>query len=207
MDKIIEFTISPFPKIFHIGEKFIENLFKGEVEITEKIDGSQFDFGINKDGIIVMRSKGQDLTYKDVPKMFEKAKNQVERLSSLLREKFRDVYFYCEFLSQPHHNVLKYKRIPKNNLYLFGVKKGQNFVSDFNELCKFADLLEIERPNLLYQKEVKNIKEIEKLLEKESCLGGVKIEGFVVKNYNEPSIVGSLVIPISMGKYVSEKFK
>ena len=42
--------IQSFPKIFHIGESMIQNLFKGEVEITEKLDGSQFDFGITKDG-------------------------------------------------------------------------------------------------------------------------------------------------------------
>jgi len=206
MDKI-EPKIPPFPKIFHIGEKFIENLFKGEVEITEKVDGSQFGLGINKDGEIVIRSKGQDLTYRDVPKMFEKTKEQVERLRPLLKKKFRDTYFYCEFLSQPHHNILEYGRVPKNNLYLFGVRRGKNFVSNFNELCEFADLLEIERPNLLYQGVIKNIEEIEKLLEKESCLGKTKVEGVVVKNYNEPSIIGSMVVPISMGKYVSEKFK
>ena len=52
--------ISSFPKIFHIGENYIENLFKGQVEITEKIDGSQYAFGIDKDGQAVRRSKGKD---------------------------------------------------------------------------------------------------------------------------------------------------
>ena len=199
--------IHSFPKIFHIGERFIENLFKGEVEITEKIDGSQFDFGVDKNGEIVMRSKGQDLTYTDIPKMFKPAVEQVERLTPLLIKEYKDTYFYCEFLSKHHHNILNYERTPKNNLYLFGVQKGEVFISDFNVLCYYADMLEIEKPNLIYNGEIKDVNSLEKLLEEDSCLGKIKIEGIVVKNYEEPSIVGSMIIPISMGKYVSEKFK
>jgi len=207
-DKIILKKIHSFPKIFHIGENYIENLFNGEVEITEKIDGSQWDFGIDKDGQVVRRSKGQDLTFTDIPKMFKLADEQVERISALLIEKgLKDIYFYCEFLSKTHHNVMNYERVPKNYLYLFGVMEGQNFVSDFDKLCEYADLLEIERPHLLYKGEVKDIKELEKILEEDSCLGKEKVEGIVVKNYKEPALAGSRMIPISMGKYVREEFK
>ena len=203
MDKI-----KAFPKIFHIGESMIQNLFKGEVEITEKIDGSQFDFGIAKDGEIMMRSHGQELTNTDIPKMFKRAGEQVERIGSFLQEiGSRDMYFYCEYLDKPHHNTLTYSRIPNNNLYLFGIFKGGCWVSDPEILYEWADKIEIERPNVLYVGSIKNPEELEKYLDTDSILGNTKVEGIVVKNYNEPSMRGSFFIPISMGKYVSEKFK
>jgi len=201
--------IQSYPKIFHIGERFIENLFKGEVEITEKVDGSLWAFGIDKKGQIVKRSKGEDLTFSDIPKMFKLANKQTERIAKILKKKkLKDIYFYSEFLSKPNHNILKYNRIPKNNLYLFGVKEGENFVSDFNKLCEYAELLEIEKPNLIYKKEIKNVKKLEKLLDNDSCLGGTKIEGIVIKNYKQPAqITENMILPISMGKYVNENFK
>lgn len=200
--------ISAFPKIFHIGEDFITNLFKGEVEITEKIDGSQFDFGIDPDGIVVFRSHYQQLTYKPVPRMFEKAKEQVDRIISILQENnLTDIYFYCEYLSKPKHNILNYGRVPKNNLYLFGMKEGRSFVSDSVKLGSYADLMDIERPRVLYIGEVKDVKELEEYLDCDSVLGSGKIEGIVIKNYNEPAVMGSIYLPVSMGKYVSEKYK
>lgn len=36
---------SAFPKILHIGNKQISDLFEGVVEVTEKIDGSQLGLG------------------------------------------------------------------------------------------------------------------------------------------------------------------
>jgi hypothetical protein len=204
-----EFKMRPYSKIFHIGERFIENLFKGEVEITEKVDGSLWAMGINKNGQIVKRSKGQDLTFSDTPKMFKLANEQTERIAKTLKKKkLKNIYFYCEFLSKPKHNILTYEKVPKNNLYLFGVKEGENFVSDFDKLCEYADLLEIERPNLIYKGGIKDVKELEKLLDNNSCLGGTKIEGIVIKNYKQPvQITENMILPISMGKYVREDFK
>lgn len=203
--------IEPFPKIFHIGGNSIKNLFSGEVEITEKIDGSQWGMGIDENGELVMRSKGNDLSYKDkeIPKMFEKAFEQTKRIEKILRKNnLFDIYFYCEFLSAPRHNILKYDRVPKNNLYLFGVKYKGVWISDINKLWEFADLIDVERVNLLYYGIVKDINQLEKMLETKSILGGEIIEGIVVKNYNQPAIVTqNLIFPISLGKYVSESFK
>ena len=200
--------IKAFPKIFHVGDSMIQNLFKGKVEITEKIDGSQFAFGVNKDGEIVMRSHGQELTNTEVPKMFKKAEEQVKRITKILSDKnIKDVYFYCEYLEKPHHNTLTYARTPKNNLYLFGVYNVNEWISDYNMLFNFAHMIDVESPRVFDVCEINNPSDIEKYLDNESILGGTKVEGVVVKNYNEPCMRGSFVIPLSMGKYVSEKFK
>lgn len=52
--------IKAFPKIFAIGTDYIKDIFSETVEVSEKIDGSQFGFGkINGD--VFMRSKGAQL--------------------------------------------------------------------------------------------------------------------------------------------------
>ena len=140
--------------------------------------------------------------------MFNVAAEQTERMVEILKEKgLKDIYFYCEYLSKPHHNILNYERVPKNNLYLFGVMIGLNFVSDLAEIHRYADMLDIQRPHLLCLGKIKDVKELETMLEQDSCLGKEKIEGLVVKNYAEPALAGSRMIPISMGKYVGEAFK
>lgn len=53
---------SAFPKILHIGDKQILDLFEGEVEITEKIDGSQLGFGKTPEGELIIRSKGREIS-------------------------------------------------------------------------------------------------------------------------------------------------
>ena len=58
-----------FPKILHVGDKQISDLFDGEVEITEKLDGSQFGFG-RVDGELVIRSKGREIDLEAFDKMF-----------------------------------------------------------------------------------------------------------------------------------------
>jgi len=65
--------IPSFPKVFHIGESYISNLFDGTIEVTEKVDGSMFCFGKDQEGHIVMRSKGKELFFEGCEKMFKKA--------------------------------------------------------------------------------------------------------------------------------------
>ena len=49
-------NIKSFPKIFELGTDYISLIADNEVEITEKIDGSQFVFG-KIDGNLMTRSK------------------------------------------------------------------------------------------------------------------------------------------------------
>ena len=52
--------IHPFPKIFAIGTTYILDIFKHEVNVTEKLDGSQLSFGKINDTLYI-RSKGAQL--------------------------------------------------------------------------------------------------------------------------------------------------
>ncbi len=198
-----------FPKIFHIGEGYIPHLLDGPVEVTEKVDGSQFGFGWDRKGAFACRSKRQDITHQDRG-MFDLAKKQaIISMAGLDMSGIQEtrIYFYCEYLNKPKHNVLKYDRVPLHYLYLFGVNYGGSWITNPNELTYWAKILDIEPPNVLFSGEVANIEQLKSLLDSPSILGGTTVEGIVIKNYNEPVIAGHYTLPLSMGKWVREDFK
>lgn len=202
---IYNYMIKAFPKIFTIGTDYIKNIFNDEVEITEKIDGSQFNFG-KIDGEVYCRSKGKQLFFENPEKMFKKAIDYIFSIQDLIPN---NTVFYSEYLENPHHNTLKYNRTPKNNIILFGVseKTGSKFINDYNSLKKYAEKLNIEVVPSLFKGRINSADDLKLFLEKESILGDTKIEGVVCKNYIKRFLLGSQLIPIMMGKYVSEKFK
>src|SRR5579864_1542962 len=198
--------ITAFPKIFAIGSRQTEKLFSGIVEITEKIDGSQIAFG-NIDGELVMRSKGS-LLYVDNPeKMFSIA-------IDIIKDKFDkgllplNSIHYGEYLRSERHNIIRYGRIPNNHIMLFGIYyKGLDIFSDYPGIEAHANNLGMETVPLLYRGKITSIDELKSNISRISVLGKEKIEGFVVKNYAESLLIGGQVIPILMGKFVSEDFK
>lgn len=199
-------SIPAFPKIFAIGSRNVLDIFDGPVEITEKIDGSQFGFGkIN--GELIARSKNKFIDLDAPEKMFRLGVEYIQSIEYLPE----NIGFYGEFLNKPKHNSLSYDRVPRNNIILFGAmntvgdetesfKQGRNF----DIYCKDLDL---EVVPIIYSGMVKDVNMLSELLDRESILGGTKIEGIVVKNYNKHVEYFGGPIPIMCGKYVSEVFK
>jgi hypothetical protein len=186
-----------------VGQDYIRTIFDGPVEITEKVDGSQFVFARIKGEGYICRSKGKIIPLDYPEKMFQQA---VEYITSI--EVPEDKVFYCEYLQKPKHNVLAYSRIPKNHLCLFAVSdlSRTKFVMDYSQLLHYAIQLDIDVvPEITA--EVRNIDDLHLLLDRESFLGNVNIEGVVVKNYTQPFLLGGQPIPLMAGKFVSEKFK
>jgi len=214
----------PFPKIWALGHRHTKGIFDSPVEITEKIDGSQFGFGRSLDGDVVIRSKGREIiTTGSYDKLFAPAIEQVMDLRHLIPD---GVFLYGETLSTPRHNVLKYNRVPEGHVALFGVynMEGDIFVSDWQNLSTWSAVFEMEVVPLLYSGMILDIAHVEdeftgprdragativmNMLERESILGGTNIEGVVVKNYAHDIMIDSgQYIPMQMGKYVSEAFK
>lgn len=197
--------IPAFPKIFNLGTDYIRDLFNEPVEISEKIDGSQFAFGRHPTEGLVMRSKGrrifpEELSSKD---MFAVAVDYVQGLSLPVGR-----YFYCEYLRKPKHNTLAYERTPENNLALFGVMDDSGkFESSPERLSEWAGELQIDRVPILAVRKVDSPAEIADFMQTESYLGGAQIEGVVLKNYARPFLLGGQPIPLMAGKHVSEAFK
>ena len=61
-----------YPSIYNIGHRYVVDLLNEPVLIEEKIDGSQFSFGVF-DGELKCRSKGAQLNLVAPEKMFIKA--------------------------------------------------------------------------------------------------------------------------------------
>ena len=196
--------ISAFPKIFTIGDNYISSIFNDPVEITEKVDGSQFVFG-RVDDILYCRSKGKVIVFDAPEKMFNLAVDYVLSIQDMVEN---NTIYYCEYLNKSKHNVIAYDTTPKNHLALFGISRiDKSFISSHTNLCVYADAMDIDIVPLLYSGKINNPKEIHALLDADSYLGGSKIEGVVVKNYSQPFLLGGQPIPLMAGKYVSEKFK
>ena len=136
---------SAFPKIYALGKVEIQDIFKTEVEVTEKIDGSQFCFGRDETGEIVMRSKGQQLFEGNIPNMFQKAYEYVAANQELIKKHLAPgTYIYAEFLNKPKHNVVVYGRTPASSLIVFGVKCEGNFIPSYEYIKAKAQQLNLE---------------------------------------------------------------
>ena len=102
-----------YPKVYNLGHPAISELFSDPVVVQEKVDGSQFSFGII-DGELKCRSKGAEIFLDNPEKMFEKAVEAIKELSLMDGWTYRG-----EFLRGPSHNTLKYNRTPRHNIILF----------------------------------------------------------------------------------------
>lgn len=191
-----------YPKILHIGDKPIADLYEGDVEITEKLDGSQFGFGLIN-GELICRSKGKEQEIDNPDKMFIEGVEYVKSIKDKLPE---GTVFYGEYFSKPRHSTLAYDRIPKNHIALFGVLHADKTMADYAEIQEWADKLEIETVALIHSGK-SDPEHTLSLLERQSALGGQKIEGVVVKRYEDWLFLGRILTPVKAGKYVSEAFK
>lgn len=189
--------INSYPSIYAIGHKAITDIFDGEVLVEEKIDGSQFSSS-RIDGNLHCKSKKVELVIDAPEKLFEKA---VESAKSL---DLRDGWIYrFEYLQKPKHNTLAYDRIPKNHLMVFDVQTGIEQYMNYDEKKSEAERIGVECVPLLFKGVIKDFEALKELLDTDSILGGTKIEGIVVKNYEKFTRDKKVM----MGKYVSERFK
>lgn len=186
-----------YPSVYQIGHKAIQDIFKSPVLIEEKCDGSQFSWGL-LDGELVCRSKGKQLLLDAPEKMFTKAVETVRNMHLTPNWVYRG-----EFLSAPKHNTLAYSRIPANHLILFDINTGLEEYMTWEAKAEEAHRLGIEVAPMMYEGVVENFDMLQSFLERESVLGGCKVEGVVVKNYT----LFTQEKKVAMGKYVSEAFK
>ena len=192
-----------YPKILAIGHRDLAKLFEGNVVIEEKVDGSQYSWG-NHGGELKIRSHHKDIHLPCDQKIFTAACNKCQELmdAGLLPEGYT---YRGEVLAKPKHNCLAYDRCPEGNIVLFDVEMAQNQFMEAYDKAVEARRLGLEPIKNFYYgagSEI-NLATIMLLLDNISILGGAKIEGVVVKNYDRYGQDGKVL----MGKYVSEKFK
>lgn len=192
-----------YTKVLTVGSSGTEDALTGEVIIQEKVDGSLFCFGWNEDWEPVIRSKGKVMDIDGPEKMFQKAVDQFKRI---IEEgaSLKDIYFYCEYLEKPKHNVLAYEKAPTSNLVLFDVMQGGKWL-DRKAIEIFASSFNIDLIPELFSG-VATVDTIKELLTTQSYLGGQVVEGVVIKNYHQTLLLGGQVFPL-FTKYVREEFK
>ena len=77
-------SIHSYPNVYAIGHAAIRDLLQGDVTVEEKIDGSQFSFGVI-DGELQCRSKGKQIIIDAPEKMFTEAVAMAKYISSVLQ--------------------------------------------------------------------------------------------------------------------------
>ena len=194
--------VSRYGKVFQLGHRQTKGLLDEPCVVEEKIDGSQFSFSVDGDGSLIMRSKNAQIVH-NVPDLFTKTVATVESLHErgLLTP---GVVYRGEAMKSHRHNTLAYDRAPKGNFVLFDVDVGGQDYLSYELKAAIAEALGVEVVPLVYRgivtKEV-----VAAALDRESMLGGVKVEGVVIKRDTVP-IFDPGGLPVK-AKFVSEAFK
>jgi hypothetical protein len=192
-------SINSYPKIWNLGNVMIKDLLLDQVIVQEKVDGSQFSFGIFN-GELQAQSKKRQLDINNPEGMFSAAIETIKELSENLHPNW---IYRSEYLMKPKHNVVKYDRIPDKGLIIYDINYGYEKYKDYDTVKNEADRIGLEYVPLFYKGIIEDKEKLKELLEPTSCLGGAKIEGIVLKNYLRNGRNGRVL----MGKYVSEAFK
>lgn len=184
-----------YNKICHLGKPEVKHIFDGVVVVQEKVDGSQFSFGVF-DGELKMRSKGREFAADYADNLFKTAARQACFIKD---ELIPDHVYRGEYLSRPKHNALAYDRVPSGNIALFDIEGPDGFMT-YDRLKEEAERIGVESVPVLYVGSGSRVTRemILEFLDRTSFLGGQKIEGVVIKRYGEACL---------MAKHVSDKFK
>jgi hypothetical protein len=186
-----------YPSIYALGHRALADLFLDPVIVEEKIDGSQFSFG-RFNGELKCRSKGCVLNVIAPEKMFQRAVDVAGALDLVDGWTYR-----AEYLLKPKHNALAYDRIPASNLIVFDVNTGHESYMAYADKEKEALRLGLDVVPLIYEGRIDDVVTFRDLIDRQSCLGGQKVEGVVVKNYARFGLDKKVLL----GKFVSEAFK
>jgi hypothetical protein len=198
--------ISSYGSIYSIGHRAASEILVGPVVVEEKVDGSQFSFGlyVNKADQEPFqtrcRSKGAELQMAAPEKMFQKAVDTVRELAPLLRPGWT---YRGEYLAKPKHNALAYDRVPQKNIIIYDIDRGDQHYLSVEERRDEAQRISLEVVPVLFRGKGLQLEDIRHMLATVSVLGGQNIEGVVVKNYAKYGPDKKVL----MAKFVSEAFK
>lgn len=205
--------LKSYPSIFSFGHRAIADLLTVPVYVQEKIDGSQFSFGLIRSTDLeilhgadsyelICKSKGAEIFLETADKLFKCA---VEYVYSIKDKLVPGWTYRGEVLCRPRHNTLAYDRVPRHNVVIFDVNTSEETYLTYESMTEYAAGLDLEVVPLLYQGIVTTADQLKAFLETQSFLGGQKVEGVVVK----PVGYGLFGVDKKalMGKYVSEAFK
>ena len=104
METVVSNYWHSYPPVFNLGHRYIKNIFQDDVLIEEKIDGSQYSWGVF-DNELKCKSKCAIINVEYPENMFSKAVEWCK----LNKDYFTPGWTYRgEFLSKPKHNSLSF---------------------------------------------------------------------------------------------------
>lgn len=190
--------IDSYASIYNLGHAAIRGLFEDEVQVEEKVDGSQFSFGM-LDGSLQFRSRSAAIDPDAPEKMFAAGVEAVKAVADKLEPGF---VYRGEYLQKPKHNALAYNRIPANHVIVWDVQVGPGDHATAEGRAHLAAELGMEAVPVLASGKVDQAS-LRSLLTTQSILGGQLIEGVVIKNYLRFGRDKKILV----GKFVSDSFK
>ena len=173
-------SLPSYGKIYNLGHRAVRDLFQNTVRIQEKVDGSQFSFGV-REGMLHMRSKRVEIHQGAKNGQFQMAVDTVCDLfdNGLLIEGWT---YRGEAITKPRHNHIVYGRIPAGGVILFDIDQGQEDFMPHDSLVFAANELSLEVVPEYDVCKITDIEGLNELLAQKSCLGGESnIEGVVFK--------------------------
>jgi len=190
----METIIESYYRIRTVEDKFAKLVFDYPVIIEEKVDGSQISFMVDENKKLWIKSKSVMF---DEDANFKSFSSAISELKKLKDGMVINAVYRGEYLQKTKHNVIKYDRIPDHNIVGYDISIDGKYVPYAIKNQMFRDI-GLETVPLLFMGET-NREEAEKLLVRDSFLGGSKIEGIVIKHRSDARDV--------VAKLVSDQFK
>lgn len=167
-----------YGKVYHFGHRDVRGILDKPVYVEEKIDGSQFSFGVTLGGELWCASKNKLLDLNTEDKLFKKAIATVEDLQVHLAT---GAVYRGEAVCAPRHNKLAYGRAPEKGLVLFDVQYCDGLYVSRGTLEDIAEELDLEivpclASGALTQQQVLD------LVDGPAYLGKCGREGIVIKS-------------------------
>lgn len=203
--------LNAYPKVLHVGSLGTDRLLDGEVSVQVKYDGSQFSAQVDENNNFIYRSSGQIINPNCCDKIFQPTVAHFESLKSVIDfSSMAGLIFRGEAFCKPRQNTLTYARVPKGHFILFDVEKRDgSYVTKHPDIQCFANRLQVDCVEELYygRLTLEQLQDMQKkYFEQECMLGGCKMEGIVIKNYNQLIEVGGKIRPVFC-KLVRPEFK
>ncbi len=189
-----------YGKILRADHGHMADLLSGPVVVEEKIDGSQIRFGVF-DGKLRISSRRV--------KLHEGSEGMFGLGCAAIREAFNagkllKGHTYCgEYLAKPKHNTLAYEDVPSGYIAIWELLDKAGNPSPRILRAGAAVEAGFDEVPVVHVGET-TMTELRAMLDRESYLGGQKVEGLVIKNYAKPGPYGG---PLLVGKLVSDRFK
>ena len=192
-----------YGKIYNLSHREVEGFLTEECVIEEKVDGSQFSFGVF-DGELRVFSRRVELTNQDPPKDFRAAIQSVREAHDA--HGLVDGWTYRgECVARKQHNTLVYERTPKGNVIIFEIDKGNQKLLSYEDKYAEATRIGFETVPMFF---IGNVTQevLDQCMKQKPFLGGEMMEGVVIKRVPDKVIDGRDK-KVLMAKFVSDKFK